>query len=93
MFLASIGVSISTGYSFTDSGFLAIDIFRLRVLERTLCWSSLPAVLYFEPFDFGEYEDSLSAVTLPMAIAALSVFPKVFFLELLSFEFLDSTLF
>jgi len=42
-------------------------------------------VLYREPFDLGEYDDNLSEVILPIATAALKVFPKVFFVYANSF--------
>ena len=62
-----------------DNGLLAIDIARLRPFERRLRDSSFETVLNLLPFDFGEYVESTSAVSLLIAIAALSELPNLRF--------------
>ncbi len=41
--------------------------------------SSLPAALNLLPLDLGEYVESVSEVSLPMAIAALKELPNLLF--------------
>ena len=41
--------------------------------------SSLPAALNLLPLDLGEYEESVSEVSLPIAIAALKELPNLLF--------------
>lgn len=42
--------------------------------------TSLPAALNLLPLDLGEYDESFSEVSLPIAIAALKELPNILFL-------------
>ncbi|MFN9953135.1 MAG: hypothetical protein ACK55I_08545, partial [bacterium] len=57
-------------------GLLPEEIARLRAFERTLLYSSFLIVLNLLPLDFGEYFETISALSLLIAIAALKVLPN-----------------